>query len=306
MRACWICLLMLVASPTWAWSAAGHAEIAEAAMAQLGASEQRYFNQRAQALLGNERAKKWRKHLAHYSPVAQSAVWPDTRRDQTLATLFSRFAKTSVPEALLPFASANTQRWHYVNAQYWDRVTQLLLPAPSHKGRCKLRRNGQLERVWAPLLNGYRQAQTPAEQGLIVAFVAHLLADAYQPLHVLASVDADCQSDAGGNGYCLEASGSRCKFNLHRLWDQGFAVFNTPIARPSSTGTGTPVKLGLQLELALVLAPDDAAFIYSVVPLELPGRAYQQRAKGMVEHRSQQAASALATVMRELYALEQR
>ena len=286
-----------------AWSAQGHAAIAEAAFAQLGTEQQRYFDLQAKALITNERAKKWRKSLTHYSAFSQAAVWPDTRRDMALNTVFSRFAKTAIPPALAHFASANTKQWHYVNAQYWDTTRQQLLPASSVLGRCKVKRTGQLDAVLPALIEAYHQLKTPAAQGVVLAFIGHLMADAYQPLHTLAGLDAQCYSDAGGNGYCLSTGKRRCALNLHRLWDAGFEVFQQPIK--SGPLSGDLLKLN-DFNAVFSASAQEAAFIYSTPRLQPPNKAYTRQAAAIVARQSAAAAQALAALLHTIYTQKQR
>lgn len=282
-----------------AWSAQGHARIAEAALGQLSEPEQQYFNQRAQALLNNERAKKWRKSLLPYSAFAQIAVWPDTRRDKDLGAVFTDHAKASVPASLRAFTHTNTKPWHYVNAQYWDATRGQLLIAPSTGGRCRIERAGQLDTIWAPLIAAYSEAKTPAAQGVVLAFMVHLLADAYQPLHTMASLNSRCQSDAGGNGYCLSEKGKRyCKQNLHRLWDSGFDVFSTPV----STQVLAPiVVVPFDLNAVIHTAAQEAPFIYSTPRFQLPNKPYTQKAAVIVQRQSAAASRALAALLQHIY-----
>ena len=286
-----------------AWSAQGHAAIAEAAFAQLSPEQQRYFDKQAQALITNERAKKWRKSLAQYSAFSQAAVWPDTRRDMVLNTVFSRFAKTTVAPALEPFASANTKQWHYVNAQYWDTVGLKLLPAASVHGRCKVERTGQLDVALPALIEAYSQLKTPAAEGVVLAFIGHLMADAYQPLHTLAGLDAQCHSDAGGNGYCLSAGKRRCALNLHRLWDAGFEVFQQPIK--SEPLGGDLLKLS-DFNAVFSASAQEAAFIYSTPQSRPPNKAYTQQGAVIVARQSAAAAQALAALLQTIYTQKQR
>ena len=291
--------ILLSPLPVLAWSAQGHANIAEAAFSQLSEPQQQYFNQRAQALLNNERAKKWRKAVSQYSAFAQVAVWPDTRRDKTLGAIFKDHAKASVPNSLSAFTRANTKPWHYVNAHYWDATSGQLLLAPSSRGRCRVERVGLLDTVWSPLLAAYSEAKSPAAQGVVLAFIAHLLADAYQPLHTLAGLNSQCQSDAGGNGYCLAEKRKRyCKVNLHRLWDAGFDRFLEPI---NIEAVATIKTAPLDISVVINTAAQEAPFIYSTPRFQLPNKPYTQKAAVIVQRQSAAASQALAVLLQHIY-----
>lgn len=128
--------VLFAVQPVYAWSAKGHAAIAQQAFAYLPSEQQQFFNRDAAAFLNNDKAQKWRRTLTGYSPFAQAAVWPDTQRKKTLHTVFNRYAKQPVPAALQRFKPYNTAKWHYVNAQYWDVSRQALVLAGA-KSRCK-------------------------------------------------------------------------------------------------------------------------------------------------------------------------
>jgi hypothetical protein len=305
-----LCLLLYLPLSAFGWSADGHAAIAQAAIAQLSPEQQHYFNDMAQALLSRERATKWRKPLVTASAFAQATVWPDSRRDLTLADLFKRFAKSTVPPDLAPFATRNTSQWHYVNWQYWDPSTGQVFSVDQARSRCKLKETGLLLQVWDPLLSSYLQASSPAQKGLILAFLGHLLADAYQPLHSLTALDRKCGHDAGGNGFCLVADPNKrdsCSLSLHRLWDQGFGVFELPLKR--SVSPYSPVKINelltaSALKKTMIVKKADATLIYSASFYQKPDRNYERKAKRQVEQRSAAAVEALATLLRVLYGLD--
>lgn len=285
----------LLAGDSLAWSIKGHAQIAEAAFGELTAIEQTYFEQQAAWLIKKERAKKWRKSLAGYSDFAKISVWPDTRRELTLEQLFERF-RTPLPAALSQYASQNTYRWHYVNAHFHRQ---------KGASRCRMPASGELIAVWLKLIEAYRQG-SEAQRAIVLAFIVHLLADANQPLHTMAALNKACESDAGGNGFCLQHKGGRCELNLHQLWDRGFGVFdgsNTITANASSMPSST-AKLARWSDYPEVIAKssiDLASPIYNLKPNALPPKHYSQWAEQTVRLRAGQAAGDLAALLRELY-----
>ncbi|WP_394203660.1 S1/P1 nuclease [Marinagarivorans algicola] len=294
-----------------AWSYQGHASIARQALAQLPLEQQRFFNRNAKALLLNDKAKKWRYSLRSYEPFALAAVWPDTRRDSTLHALFNRYAGGAMPPIFKPYAAHKTANWHYVNQQYWDSTSRSLVQVNTPKARCHTRVNGDLARVWPALLTAYQQAPSAAERGFWMAFISHLLADAYQPLHGLAALNNNCQHDAGGNAHCLATAKhaniqkkGRCKLSLHRVWDAGFGIFTAatlgPI-KPAKAIDSVPAAEQL-LPRALKTHGPLASFIYSAPPGQVLSTQYRAQAAHITQTQAQRAASELAALLAYLYA----
>lgn len=300
-------LCVLAAQPAGAWSAKGHAVIAQSALAQLPSTQQQFFNGDASALLKNDKAKKWRQSLKGFTPFAIAAVWPDTRRDATLSTLFNRYAKSDITVPLKRYAPFKTANWHYVNQQYWHLPSQRLIKVGATNLPCRPKTNGNLAKVWPQLLVAYQQAQTAAQRGLLVAFISHLLADAYQPLHALAALNNHCKHDAGGNGHCLVYhKNGRCQLNLHRLWDGGFDVFNrSRMLNPPTSALAIHRLLKAQqlVPNAIVAHGALAPFIYSAAQGQAPSSQYRHQAKKITQANAQAAISELAALLSYLYAI---
>ena len=303
-----LCLIGLMSPLTgFAWSSKGHAVIAQQALQLLSPAEQEFFEQHAVALLRHDSAKKWRKPLSDYSQFSQAAVWPDTRRKATLQNLFNRFAKTAVPASLKALSGFSTSKWHYVNASYWP--TSSSPDAHGKLAQCQLKPAGQMSQVWPQLLLAYDESEKKSERGLIVAFLSHLLADAYQPIHGFSGVKDDCQHDAGGNRYCLKRasqlgedrsnSNGKCLMSLHYLWDEGFGVFDKPMLRKE----GEPLISPHRIEVAPILQSSShyAQFVYSVPEETYPDSHYQQKGAMLVKKQAKQAAHDLAALLKYLY-----
>lgn len=277
-----------------AWSVKGHAEIAERALAGLSPPQQTYFEQQAAWLINKARAKKWRKGLNQHSDFAKISVWPDTRRELTIEQLFTRFG-APIPKPLSDYAAHSSYRWHYVNAYYHQ---------PLSTKPCQLPIKGELVAIWPTLLASYASG-SEAQRAVVLAFIVHLLADANQPLHTLAAVDATCESDAGGNGFCLQTKGKRCALNLHQLWDRGFGVFDgglVDVKVPSRVVQGS--KLSHWQDYPARQATDHqqlASRIYSLTPNHPPPLAYNAWAQAVVSLRANQAARDLTELLRVLY-----
>lgn len=300
-------LWILIAQPAGAWSAKGHAVIAQSALAQLPGTQQRFFNSDASALLKNDKAKKWRYSLKGFTPFAMAAVWPDTRRDATLSTLFHRYAKSPVMQPLTRYASYKTANWHYVNQQFWHLPSQQLIKAQVVSHSCRPKANGYLVKIWPDLITAYSQANSAAERGFLVAFISHLLADAYQPLHTLAALNNRCKHDAGGNGHCLvHHKNGRCQLNLHRLWDGGFGVFEQLRMLNITKSAITQQSLLSAQQLvpnAAVAHGALAPFIYSAAQGQAPSSHYRHQAADITHANAQNAVHQLAALLSYLYSI---
>lgn len=117
-----------------------------------------------------------------FDSLADAAVWPDLVRD------------TKQPEF------SHTGPWHYVNlpvsASSFDRSRDC-------PRSCAV---SALEQMQAQLKAGDEQQRAEA-----LAFIAHIVADLHQPLHV------GYGHDRGGNDYPLRVAKDR--FSLHYYWD---------------------------------------------------------------------------------------
>lgn len=287
---CWLvlihCAIGVSAAKANAWSNDGHAAIAEAAWQALNAPAKAYFGDRADWLIQRERAQKWRRSLDGYSNFAKASVWPDTRRDKSLEQLFAYF-NVPVPNELLPWAKPTTQAWHYHNAYLYF----------AGKQSCQREPNGQLTEIWPALLISY-PSSNESQRAVIMAFLVHLLADANQPLHTMTAVNRHCESDAGGNGFCLQRKGMQCVLNLHQLWDRGFGVFERPI-KGSLPNTSIqwphyPIAVAKRQQSL-------AKTIYDLSENTLPSERYQQWAKGITKAQAEQAAADLTQLLTTLY-----
>lgn len=300
--------IVMISPAGWAWSAKGHVAIAEAAWQTLPTREQKYFNALAMALLKNDAEQQSKilknRQFKGLSSFASLAAWPDARRSPTLTTLFNRYAKTQVPTPLAAFAPFNTSRWHFVNQHYW-RLDQARLLQPGQKG-CKVKPYGDLAKVWRPLLASFALAKSDAERGLIVALLAHLLADAFQPLHTMASIDTRCKSDAGGNGYCLVVKNNgRCEQNLHQLWDSGFSAFSYPLTEVAPLNARAKVNIETLVDQAIAPMGAKAGQIYSLAKGREPSKAYRIKASALAREQSLAASHALAQLLTALYKANQ-
>jgi hypothetical protein len=222
-------LLVLVfglISPTvWAWSANGHGDIAVAALDRLPNVLQDEY--RPVLMSG-----PWvRGDISWRTAAARASAWPDRVRDMPVRKLFGQYGSGKVPGALHSYRKLTTSDWHYTNALFIDASGQIVEAAKGTTARaCPPSRDGKLLTVWPDLLVAYEQSTDPRDKAIILAFLLHMAADAYQPLHLMGSLDSNCRHDRGGNAFCVAPvvgfkAGLRCRDSLHFLWDQGFGVF---------------------------------------------------------------------------------
>ena len=286
---CW-----LGSSECRAWSAAGHGDVTVAAFEQLPATVLAEYR----PLLT---AGPWAKgDISWAAAAARAAAWPDRIRDMPLRKLFGRYGSGKVPAALAAFRQQNTGDWHYTNALYWSPQGTLLTASTDAGATCPPPADGRLLTVWPDLLRAYREVSDVKDKALVLAFILHLLADAYQPLHLLASLDQSCKHDRGGNAYCLVPptgfrKGQRCDDSLHYLWDQGFGVFAGDLA-DIPRFRGDPADLGLAVQKVRTLAPQ----IYPSQPGQALQPAYTKQGRIQVRELSTHAAAHLAAILRQL------
>ena len=225
--------LFLVGTDSFAWSSRGHAQLTQLAFESLNQQQRAHFTSMVNVWIKRKPKglKAMQQRYPRFDTVALLSVWPDRIRDIPINTVMRRYAVGRVPEPLKAFAKHDSSDWHYVNGHYWDKERRQLLPASKKPGRCPPRRSGNLDRVWPQLIAAYQQERAASTRAVLLGFILHLAADAYQPLHVIAGLDVGCQSDLGGNKHCLfkNSKNKRCEDNLHRLWDGGFGEFNRPI-----------------------------------------------------------------------------
>lgn len=288
----WFLAIALSVTFSWeagAWSARGHSEIAAAAFDGLSKKEQG-------ALAPVLAAGPWAGKASAPAQVhlARAAVWPDRIRDQSLQQLFERHGSGQVPQALRPYSSQTTAQWHFVNAQFLT-VTGKIVPGGSRGKACPPQSYGQLYEVWEPLLGAFSQASDKRDKALILAFIVHLVGDAYQPLHTFAALDRHCEHDRGGNDYCVEPSyGKGCETNLHQLWDRGFGVFDSDWHRKVSfEGNVRDLDQGPHLTAY-------AKQVYPPKPELAQSSAYQHRSAELVRKQARLATAHLRAVLGEL------
>lgn len=288
-------LVWLICPAAWSWSANGHGDIAIAALERLPKSAQQEYQQILAAGPWAKGGASWRSH------AARAAAWPDRVRDMPLRKVFGQYGSGKVPGALQPYRKHNTSDWHYTNALFIDsagRVVEATTAASTHP--CPPARDGQLLRVWPSLFTAYEQSRDPRDKAIVLAFLLHLVADAYQPLHLMGSLDANCRHDRGGNAFCVAPvvgfkAGLRCRDSLHFLWDQGFGAFAEKLP-PARRFRGDARDLSAAVTAVRRIAPE----VYPQKPEQSGSDIYRNRSRRQVEEMAQRASAHLVAALGSL------
>lgn len=197
----------------WAWNSAGHRLTAAIAWSEMTP----VARQQVTTLLGHHPAlSDWEKQLSRgknppgITPLAifaEASTWPDDiRRDR-------RFAETADDGA------AKHRDWHYVNWPLDGGAAGKGQGGPGGSGES---RGGQLDLQLARQLSLLADRQRPAsERAIALSWLAHLLADAHQPLHVASVPQADGSYDDGGRAIMLrdDSHPRHNEISLHSWWD---------------------------------------------------------------------------------------
>ena len=201
--------------------------IAEYALQQLEPKVQRKLEQQAFALVRRQEAEK-RLYLMRAFPgstaFAQLSVFADTHRSKSLHQLYTEFG-SGLPSNFASYADKNTSTWHYKNQPFYSSSIQI--PGAASAPQCDLSEQTDIGWAITALQGAFNDAESEQNQILALALLIHLVGDAHQPLHAISRVDNDCESDRGGNRFCVAyaTNSYRCETNLHSLWDSALGFF---------------------------------------------------------------------------------
>ena len=203
----------------WGWNTYGHLLTADFALAKLPPAKQRVYDQLAFTLVRQMDAQK-RLYLMRTfedtSAFAHLSVLPDDWRGITVSALYDQYGE-GLPRQLQRYADTTTDNWHYINQPY-------------HLGEldqvCEVEEDN-VASVLPNLIDAYKETESEANKALTLAFIVHLVSDAHNPVHTMTRVDDDCESDRGGNRFCVayHRGGSSCEENLHQAWDRALGFF---------------------------------------------------------------------------------
>ncbi|MEQ9210520.1 MAG: S1/P1 nuclease, partial [Pseudomonadales bacterium] len=197
------------------------------ALEKLMPSEKLRIEKDAYALLRQQETDRrlyLRRNFTGTSPLAQVSLFADTYRNLTVEELYRQFG-TSVPAPFENVRQTDTSNWHYKNRPYYTTLISTLLDG----AQCDLEQETDISWALENLMTAFRNAETDANRQLALAMIVHFVVDAHQPLHATTQVDEDCNTDRGGNGFCVEyrVNGLTCETNLHAYWDNAVGFFDS-------------------------------------------------------------------------------
>ena len=209
-----ISLLLLVPLYANAFNYVGHVVIAETAYKLLSKEDQARMK-----ALGNtvrdegDLANTFRTYRG-VSSFAASTIVPDRVGDSSLAEIYGDFGAT-LPASLQAAGSADTVAWHYIDRPY-----------KAQSCAADFVEDSNIETAFASLQTAYSEAADDETRAMTLAYMAHLVGDAHQPLNTV-SMDLDpeagCEKDRGGLKFCIveREKDQPCPAgkNLHNYWE---------------------------------------------------------------------------------------
>lgn len=190
-----IASLIFLPLPVLAWNAAGHRLVATIAWQQMSRPAQAFVTD---ALTAHPNYERWH-NKAKGDPAAifaEAATWPDDIRDD--ARFYDDTRETPTPRFPGMPDTARHKPWHYADLDARGQVV-----------------HGELDRQIERLDSLLRSTGKKAEITYALPWLAHLVADVHQPLHVGRA------GDEGGNAVEIENPfNPRLPFTkLHTFWD---------------------------------------------------------------------------------------
>lgn len=285
--------------------------IAELALKQLEPRLQRKIESESFALVKKQDSEKRLYLMRAYpdsSAFAQLSVFADDYRNQSLEELYSRFAN-QIPDVFKNNADENTSKWHYKNQAYALETIRRPGQSASETRVCDLSEPVDVARAIEQSQVAFEQAETLEDKTLALAFLVHFVADAHQPLHGISRVDEDCDSDRGGNRFCVvyRTNSYSCETNLHAFWDAGVGFFES-FDRISDAAEFV-ARVDVDEQQAAVLDPNEwlaegyrkARFIYSIKDGSGGDSYYIKEGQIISYERIAMAANRLARILQKLY-----
>jgi len=286
--------------------------IAELALKELDPKLQRKIESLSFSLVKKQDSDKRLYLMRAYpdsSAFAQLSVFADDYRNQTIQELYSKFGN-GVPDVFAGVASENSSKWHYKNHPYASESLRKPGQDSSEiKNQCDLSEPVDVSWAIEKAQEAFKQAETEENQILALALLVHFVGDAHQPLHAISRVDEDCDSDRGGNRFCVvyRKNSYSCETNLHAFWDAGVGFFES-FDRVSDAAEFV-ARVELDEKQADILDPDEwliegyrkARFIYSVKDGSGGDSYYTKEGQIVSYERIALAANRLAKIMNKLY-----
>lgn len=302
-----LCLSMCMSSLVFAWGEFEHMVAADMALKKLSPGEKLGVEKDAYALLRQQETDRrlyLRRNFTGTSPLAQVSLFADTYRNLTVEELYEQFG-SSVPALFENVQQANTSNWHYKNRPYYTTLISTLLDGE----QCDLQQETDIAWALENLMTAFQDAETDANRQLALAMIVHFVVDAHQPLHAATQVDEDCNTDRGGNDFCVEyrVNGLTCETNLHAYWDNAAGFFDSyetvdeAIAFVERVDVDPDQASDLDPEQWLREGFSYARFIYSIKDGSGGDQFYTQDAQVISYQRLALAADRLAIILKDLY-----
>ncbi|MBY0544489.1 MAG: S1/P1 nuclease [Gammaproteobacteria bacterium] len=292
-KSIFILIGLLITTSGFAWSYSGHVLVAQIAYDNLSISQQKKVDGLAMQIFAQLPPKEQAQLNAHYptaSTFAKDAMLPDMWRNWKLATLFKKY-QAPLPTTLIPYQSQSTATWHYRDTPYPSNTSCQL----TSKNQNVVQAIQLLSPLFKQSLQSVEQAQTMSLQAMyrnqaaiLLILLTHYVGDIHQPLHTFGKLTQGCQTDEGGNNFCLnENAKGKCTQNLHALWDKG-AGYLKPKMNIADSAHQLEMRYprsSFSSEQIAVFSPEKwaktnlgyAAFIYSAAPYQKPTPQYYQQ-----------------------------
>ena len=191
-------LVVLVASPVWAWSRAGHMIVGAIAYDELKAHHPGTLAKLIDVLHGHPQWATFEKRLA--------AVAPENR-DRYLLMVVSRWADDIRDDKALSHPV-----WHYID--YPITAPGDITPTSPPDAE-----NAITALTEQAVILKDRTAK-PEARGIAVCWLEHIIGDLHQPMHTVSLYSEKFpKGDKGGNLVWVQPSPGGQSVNLHALWD---------------------------------------------------------------------------------------
>ncbi|MBS1198926.1 MAG: hypothetical protein H6R18_2711 [Proteobacteria bacterium] len=190
-------LLLVTASPAWAWNSGAHRLIAHIAWQQLSPSAKSAISS---LLLAHPDYDRWTEHhQGKQFAFVEASTWPDDIRQD--ARFYEEFADPPTPSIAGLATTARHRNWHYTDRQ---------LDGSPREGKGSL--DTELPRLVAILADS---SASRSQKVYALPWVIHLVGEMHQPLHI------GSNHDKGGNLFEVEdfADQRQPAKTLHRWWD---------------------------------------------------------------------------------------
>lgn len=294
---------------TYGWSVKGHEKITHDALELLSKEEKDTYHKWVDELFASANGEF---NISHFGSVKNSdknepqrcklaplGSWPDTIRDKKLGDVFGLF-DLQLPESLKRYKNQSTSRWHYYNNEYVASSNQKCLDK-----KCKFENKGQLVDAMIALDSALQEPLNNKQKMLVLSFLIHLISDAHQPLHSVSLIRDDHKSDRGGNDFCVKKSFFSCQQSLHKIWDDGFGVFEQETLLADKL-SGLPLRrLWFFPSIWVQESFELAESVYQLEENKEPNDSYRLMASRMAQSRASMAVTRIAFYL-QVYLAEEK